>query len=565
MPSPFGQYNLAFLSYANNYYGVQSYANPQEYDPPRVQPTIPDYSIPNPNWPFTPYQNKDNPNYPGYYAEAPIYTLPSVPNSWFTNWNNVSAQTDYTKDVIVLRTGSNVCTLSNKAQIIYNNNATYNENYEPINPIYGIVEQCQFRIGQLINVTQRISPTYDFGGTFGISPFPAYFNPNSDPETWLVTFNVPKNTCFVGQGVYLNNFFSGNASKCIIKTISSYDDNYDTVEAKSLSSFIDEGSPPLNRYIIFPEKPLTLKAQIIDIVYDANVESDKIGEIRLYFETYEIVNGDEQYSTLSNMLIEWQHNVGFDYGYYYPSYGVERNGQNFIQNENFAARQGYAYTQSNIYAAGRCSYNFYNYESKDYITSDTDFLKSGYTEEKRHSRWFLIDDDEANRPWNGVKVSVDYKLNTTDTTTTYYYPNLDLYPPDYVVTDDYSETNVIKTTENGSISKTFINSDFDINSPNYIGNNPGPGAGYCYGDENDVLKYRSGQYEYIWQIINFRKWINTGTWENPSGYWEPYPYRMIVSTNQKYTILDYQSDPKYYPNVNDGVQYGIATPESFLP
>jgi hypothetical protein len=563
MPDRFDQYSLGFLSYANNYYGVQSYANPQEYDPPRVQPTIPDYNQYPENYPFTPFPNIDNPNYPGYYAEAPIYTLPSVPNSWFYGGGyNVSPQTDYTTDIIVLRKGSNVCTLNNRAQIIYNNNPTFNENYEPINPIYGIVEQCQFRIGQLINVTQKISRINNIYGQTEISPFPAYFNPNSDPETWLVTFNVPNNTCYVGQTVLLYNTFGNQlyfSGKCIIKTISSYDAYNDTIEAKSLNYLIDEGSPAYNGYIIIPEKPVTLKAQITDIVYDVNVESDKIGEIRLYFETYEIVNGDEQYSNLSNMLIEWQHNVGVSYDYSYNEYKIQRNGQNFIQNENYAARQCYAFTPSNL-----CSYNFYGQESESHITSDTDFLKSGYTETKYNARWFIYDDDEANRPWNGVQVSVDYKLNTTDTTTNYYYPNLDLYPP-YII-DSYSETNTVNTTQNGSISKTFTNSDFNINSPNYVGNNPGPDAGYCYGYDNDVLTYISGQFEEVWQILNFRIWISTATWENPnSGYWEPYPQRVIISYNQKNTYLDYSSDPKYNPSVYDGVQYGIATPNSFLP
>lgn len=569
---------LGFVNKSLFFYDAQSYSNPQEFDPARVQPTVPDYSHPPPDWPFSPYPNLPNPNYPGYYSEYPIYSTPSIFNS--NLYPLYQSQTKgYSKSIVMIREGAGVCYLTDRAQIIENNNPYYNEDGEIINPIYGVVQQCQFRVGQLINLIQEIYTNW-IGVTTSISPFPFYFNPNSDPETWIVTFNVPKNSCFVGQSLDLLQWgqFMG---RVIVKEITSFDENLDQITARSLSYYINEGSPQINRYSVVAVNPIILKAQITDIQYNTNVTSEGVGEISVFFETYQVENGNEQYPALSNWLVEWQHHTGnYDSNLGILTLPFPIDGQNYNQNESYAAKQSYnelyftPYEKPN--GTGHCSFDFNYAGSQSFITSDTDFLKSGYTQSWVNGRWFIYDDDEANRPWNGVTVSVNYKIERTRTTTNYYYPNLILMPPFYFIEDSYSETNVEKDTDYGSVSKTFSDSDFSLTNPNCNYTGPrengvpsGPGQGYCYGDEpigeptisNNLFDWRSSEYESIYQEITFQSYIP------PSppypGYYIPTKRIVIISDMTMSAGVSKDRDEKY--GDLPGVEFGMVAPQSFFP
>lgn len=550
--------DFSYLKYSSIYFTAQSYSNPQEYDPARVQPTVPDYSNPPPNWPFSPYPTKPNPNYPGYYLEPPIYSTPSFNNNPYCGGEQ---KFGLSKSGIIIREGAGFCYLDNKTQIIYNNNSYYNEQGEIVNPIYDIVRKCQFRINQLIDVEQFISLYYY---PIQLNPLPAVFNPNSDPETWIVSFVVPKNSCFVGQEIGFSAITSG-AGSVIVKTVNEYNEIYDLITARSVRWYLtDQAFDVFGLQVV---NPIRLKAQVTDIQYNDNELSENLGEISVFFETYQVENTKENYSALSNWFVKWQHQAG----------NYDSDGQNYNQNESYAAKQSYNITL-NVAGASRgyCSFDFSEWNYEGFVTSDTDFLKSGYSNTFGNARWEIYDDDEANRPWNGVQLSVDYKIEKTRTTTNYYYPNLILMPPYYNIEDSYSETNTVKNTDYGSISKTFYDGDFSLTSssshwigPTENGHPSGQGSGFCWGTKpdgpltssNNLIKYKSGEYEAVYQEITFQKYVP------PSPPYPAYyiPDKRIVSISEMTMQANLLKDRDEKYGDLPGIEFGMVSPQSFLP
>jgi len=592
------------------FYSVQGFDNPIEYDVPRIynlvpkpppwpqitmEPYNPGYVI-NPEtgeleWTEWPYES--NPSYPGHFEDKPIRVLP---------YGGEYSHNAYTNSGIAIGiqsgTAEIIGTAGNPNLIV-----TLNPPYEGLSfKAKDVAKVSMFREGQLIDIIQNSG--------MNATSLPDMPPKPTDPnQEWLFTFNTyTKNStlngqevkCTFGTPLVTENYGYLNG---VIKTTSSGTE-YDTITISVTNAVIYGGV--YNYFLCSIVNPIKLKCQYTGSIFDTNLDSETVGREDIYFDIYEVENRVE--GTLGNWRIEWQNKTLVPYFSQFTGQTTwDIGSSNYVQNENYTARLCYSYNSSpSNWQYGSEYYlaklELFNQIIDTVVISNTDYLKSGYTDYYYNCKWTLKEDEEINKPWKNNTISFKYYFWKTVITTT--YSTYTAYP-DYITDPDYPwggrpTTTYVNTIEDGeSITKTFEESDFDINSPNYS-----PYSVWGLKPEGELtktnyaMKYRPNEYENHFIQFTFYRWDSLHQEWYPDTQFVPtleiqtlkamknvnrtlqdkYVYSMMTQFEYKELyggqaslpgayIGDYVNYGGYYGNnyYGNNLNYDKPTPHSFLP
>lgn len=473
-----------------------------EFDPPKVQPTIPDISQP-PITPYGPYPTKLNPAYPGHYQVLPMYNTLSLNKGSPQFSDNVKFQT-----YVQLSLGQQEIDLETKAYIIPNNNPTFDpETYQPIDPYYGVWKKSIFRENQLVKVYQS---NYFFAGN--LSPLPPK---PENPNDWIITFNAGSGCLLLGQKVYYSFFVPGNndaGGYFYGKVVNiSTGQEFDSITLNVISAnyvlagfFITIGSEIIN--------PIILKGQIKNINYNENLQSENLGQITLNIDFYEIENLENNEGGFISFCI-----CAFQMQLLNPNndsnYTVDSN---IAQNKGYDAKLNYSaqYRSASLSFTESCQIGLLYKDSETVIVEDTPDSFHSYVTSNWNLRWQIVEGDYSHKPWSGVTMQTEMKTLKSGSKVTYSYP--DPYNPSERV-DSVDDINEYKSYY---IQKAFNKGDFNPGSPNYD-----PVQHLCFGIEQDSLQIlKSQETKWKYQYLPFFQW------DYQTGQYITVYYRMIVES-----------------------------------
>jgi hypothetical protein len=147
----------------------------------------------------------------------------------------------------------------------------------------------------------------------------------------------------------------------------------------------------------------------------------------------------------------------FDYWYVVTQF---QQAPNYIQNPQYSAKE----LSARVYKTPTAQFNWpYATTYEDFTTSNTDILKSGYTEATYDGQTIVEEDEyDINRPYIGVTASSSRVLTSTTDTTTF----------DYTVDPPIINTVTTETTETKTQSHIYSSDDFDPSGAGYTAGNP---------------------------------------------------------------------------------------------
>jgi hypothetical protein len=136
------------------------------------------------------------------------------------------------------------------------------------------------------------------------------------------------------------------------------------------------------------------------------------------------------------------------------------NAANYIQNPQYSAKE----LSARYYQYHTAEFNWpYATTYEVFTTSNTNILKSGYTEATYDGQTIVQEDEhDINRPYIGVTASSSRVLTSTTNTTTF----------DYTVDPPIINTVTTETTETKTHSHTYSSDDFDTSGAGYAAGNP---------------------------------------------------------------------------------------------